>query len=140
MKLAGGSRLAEMNVDAFLDQAREYDAAEDIRDGSSNSSSPRGRPIRSRWSGSRNWTAGSQRLLPAHPHRRLPPAGHRYRRRISEEARSAARSYREAWERTSDPLVGTLRDVVSGAAATGSKIFDSMADRWRNGPGRRTTA
>ena len=32
MKLAGGSRLAEMNADAFHDQAREYDAAPDLRD------------------------------------------------------------------------------------------------------------
>ena len=32
MKLAGGSRLAEMNADAFHEQAREYDAAPDLRD------------------------------------------------------------------------------------------------------------
>jgi Zn-dependent protease with chaperone function len=32
MKLAGGSRLSEMNADAFHDQAREYDAAPDLRD------------------------------------------------------------------------------------------------------------
>ena len=29
----GGSRLHEMNIEAFLDQAREYDTAGDVRDG-----------------------------------------------------------------------------------------------------------
>src|SRR5579872_2572898 len=33
MKLAGGSRLAEMNADAFHEQAHEYDATPDLRDG-----------------------------------------------------------------------------------------------------------
>ncbi|AAZ56205.1 M48 family metallopeptidase [Thermobifida fusca] len=141
MKLAGGSRLAEMNVDAFLDQAREYDAAEDIRDGFIKLLITQGQthPFAVvRLAELDRWIAeGSyQRILTGDYPRRDTDTD----ARISEEARSAARSYREAWERTSDPLVGTLRDVVSGAAATGSKIFDSMADRWRNGPGRRTTA
>ena len=141
MKLAGGSRLAEMNVDTFLDQAREYDAAEDIRDGFIKLLITQGQthPFAVvRLAELDRWIAeGSyQRILTGDYPRRDTDTD----ARISEEARSAARSYREAWERTSDPLVGTLRDVVSGAAATGSKIFDSMADRWRNGPGRRTTA
>lgn len=141
MKLAGGSRLAEMNVDAFLDQAREYDAAEDIRDGFIKLLITQGQthPFAVvRLAELDRWIAeGSyQRILTGDYPRRDTDTD----ARISEEARSAARSYREAWERTSDPLVGTLRDVVSGAAATGSKIFDSMADRWCNGPGRRTTA
>src|ERR1700678_1013453 len=32
MKLAGGARLAEMNADAFHEQAHEYDAVPDLRD------------------------------------------------------------------------------------------------------------
>src|SRR5207248_5365738 len=33
MKIAGGARLGEMDVTAFLEQAREYDAQGDLRDG-----------------------------------------------------------------------------------------------------------
>src|SRR3954452_1245335 len=33
MKLAGGGRLTEMDAEAFREQAREYDAAGDVRDG-----------------------------------------------------------------------------------------------------------
>lgn len=33
MKMAGGSRLADMSVEAFLEQAREYDEGGDARDG-----------------------------------------------------------------------------------------------------------
>jgi len=33
MKLAGGSRLSELNSDAFMEQAHDYDAVPDVRDG-----------------------------------------------------------------------------------------------------------
>ena len=33
MKLAGGSRISELSPDAFLEQAREYDAVPDVREG-----------------------------------------------------------------------------------------------------------
>src|SRR5258708_38682587 len=33
MKLAGGPQLAELSHDAFLEQAREYDAVPDVREG-----------------------------------------------------------------------------------------------------------
>ncbi|HLU98474.1 MAG TPA: M48 family metallopeptidase [Thermobifida alba] len=142
MKMAGGSRLAEMNVDAFLEQAREYDAAEDVRDGFLKLLITQGHThpfavVRlaelDRWIKDGDY----RRILDGDYPRRDTDAD----ARIGEEARSAARSYREAWERTSDPLVGTLRDVVGGAAATGGKIFDTVADRWKNGPtGRRGSA
>ncbi|MEY9210819.1 M48 family metallopeptidase [Thermobifida halotolerans] len=139
MKMAGGSRLAEMNVDAFLEQAREYDAAEDVRDGFLKLLITQGHThpfavIRlaelDRWIKDGDY----QRILNGDYPRRGTDAD----ARIGEEARNAARSYREAWERTSDPLVGTLRDVVGSAANTGGRIFDTVADRWKNGPsGRR---
>ena len=33
MKLAGGARMSELNPDAFLEQAHDYDAVPDVRDG-----------------------------------------------------------------------------------------------------------
>lgn len=138
MKMAGGSRLAEMNVDAFLEQAREYDAAEDVRDGFLKLLITQGHThpfavIRlaelDRWISDGDY----QRILDGDYPRRDTDTD----ARIGEEARRAAQSYREAWERTSDPLVGTLRDVVGTAASTGGKIFDTVAERWRNGSSAR---
>ncbi|KUP96724.1 M48 family metallopeptidase [Thermobifida cellulosilytica] len=138
MKMAGGSRLAEMNVDAFLEQAREYDAAEDVRDGFLKLLITQGHThpfavIRlaelDRWISDGDY----RRILDGDYPRRDTDTD----ARIGEEARRAAQSYREAWERTSDPLVGTLRDVVGTAASTGGKIFDTVAERWRNGSSAR---
>ncbi|TDQ46856.1 M48 family metallopeptidase [Actinorugispora endophytica] len=138
MKMAGGSRLAEMNVDAFLEQAKEYDAAEDVRDGFLKLLITQGHThpfavIRlaelDRWIKEGSY----QRVLNGDYPRRDTDSD----TRIGDEARNAARSYKESWERTSDPLVGTLRDVAGSAASAGGKIFDTVADRWKNGSGNR---
>ncbi|GAA3747350.1 Zn-dependent protease with chaperone function [Spinactinospora alkalitolerans] len=137
MKLAGGSRLAEMNTDAFLEQAREYDRGGDARDGLLKLLNLVGQThpfavIR---------LAELDRWISDGSYRRI--LGGDYPRRdtdtdasIGEEARNAAKSYQESWERTADPLVGTLRDVAGSAASAGGKLFDTVADRWK-GAGRR---
>src|SRR5690606_35520339 len=55
---------------------------------------------------------------------------------VSAEARSAANSYKESWERSADPLVGMVRDVAGSAASAGGKLFDTVAERWKNAGGR----
>ncbi|PSL03601.1 Zn-dependent protease with chaperone function [Haloactinopolyspora alba] len=132
MKMAGGSRLGNMSVDAFLQQAREYDAAEDARDGLIKLLSLLGRShphavVRlaelDRWA-----TSGEYgRILAGDYPRRSDDRD----ASISDEVRNAAKSYQEAWSRTADPLIGTLRDVANGVADTGGKIFDNLAGRAR---------
>lgn len=132
MKLAGGSRLAEMSVEAFHEQARQYDAAEDARDGLIKLLSLMGRShphavVRlaelDRWAGSGEYS----RILAGDYARRADDRD----ASISDEVRSAAKSYQESWNRTADPLIGTLRDVVNGVADTGGKLFDNLAGRAR---------
>ncbi|WP_298321941.1 M48 family metallopeptidase [Haloactinopolyspora sp.] len=132
MKLAGGSRLGEMSVAAFKEQARDYDAAEDARDGVIKLLSLMGRThphavIRldelDRWAGSGEYS----RILAGDYPRRSDDRD----ASISDEVRNAAKSYQESWSRTADPLISTLRDVANSVAETGGKIFDNIANRAR---------
>ncbi|MFV2194857.1 M48 family metallopeptidase [Nocardiopsis sp. LOL_012] len=134
MKMAGGSTLVEMNPDAFLEQAREYEKGGDARDSLLKLLSLTGQ------------THPFAVVRMAELHRWVEEGSYRrildgdYPRRASdrdasvgEEARNAARHYKQSWERTEDPLLGTLRDVAGSAASAGGKIFDTVADRWRGG-------
>ncbi|MFC4561224.1 M48 family metallopeptidase [Nocardiopsis mangrovi] len=133
MKLAGGSRLAEMNPDSFLEQAREYDRGGDARDSLIKLLSLTGQThpfavIR---------MAELTRWIDEGEYRRIIAGD--YPRRdtdkdasVGQEARNAANSYRESWERTADPLVGTLRDVAGSAANAGGRLFDTVAERWKS--------
>ncbi|MBV2363505.1 M48 family metallopeptidase [Streptomonospora nanhaiensis] len=139
MKLAGGSRLAEMNPDSFMEQAREYERGGDARDSLIKLLSLMGQthPFAvmrmaelTRWLDNGDY----QRILNGdYPRRDTDRSAN-----VGEEARNAANSYREAWERSEDPLLGTLRDVAGSAASAGGRIFDTVADRWKNAGNRRT--
>ncbi|WP_017626606.1 M48 family metallopeptidase [Nocardiopsis chromatogenes] len=132
MKMAGGSRLAEMNTDAFLEQAREYDEGGDARDSLLKLMSLIGttHPFAVvRTAELHRWIEdGSYRTILAgdYPRRATDKDAS-----VSEEARSAANSYKQSWERSSDPLVGMVRDVAGTAANAGGKIFDTVAERWK---------
>ncbi|MFJ9556745.1 M48 family metallopeptidase [Nocardiopsis sp. NPDC101807] len=137
MKLAGGSTLVEMNPDAFLEQAREYESGGDARDSFLKLISLMGQthPFAVvRLAELHRWIEeGSyQRIIGGDYPRRASDR----EARVGAEARSAAKSYKESWERSGDPLLGTLRDVAGSAASAGGKIFDNVADRWRNGSSR----
>lgn len=129
MKLAGGSRMAEMNPDAFREQAREYDADGDVRDGVLKLLNLMGHThpfavIRmaelDRWHHDGHY----DRIL-----------GGDYPRRdtdkdttINEEVRAAAKSYQEAWNRTADPLFDLARNV----AGAGKDVVDGIFNRNRS--------
>ncbi|GAB2456258.1 M48 family metallopeptidase [Streptosporangium sandarakinum] len=130
MKLAGGSRLHEMNIEAFLDQAREYDTAGDVRDGLLKVLNLLGttHPFAvsrvaelDRWRRSGDY----ERMLGGDYPRRADDAD----ARITEEIKAAARSYRESWSQSQDPFIGVLRDVAEGAVNAGERIFNRFARR-----------
>jgi hypothetical protein len=121
-----------MDVDAFLQQAREYDAGEDARDGLIKLMSLMGRThpqavVRlaelDRWAASGEY---SRILAGDYPRR----SGDRDAS-VSQEVRNAAKSYQESWNRTSDPLISTLRDIVGGVGDAGGKLFDNITNRMR---------
>lgn len=137
MKLAGGSRLAEMNDAAFRDQAREYESGGDARDGVLKLLALVGRThpqsvVRlaelDSWAESGEYT----RILAGDYARRSEDSS----ASVSEEVRNAAKSYQESWSRSTDPLTKTLRDLAGPATEGAGKVFDTIADRWRSrGPG-----
>ncbi|WP_026875870.1 M48 family metallopeptidase [Jiangella gansuensis] len=135
MKMAGGSRLGEMSVDAFLQQAREYDAGEDARDGVIKLLSLMGRTHPHavvRLAELDLWAASGEysRILAGDYPRRTDDRD----ASINQEVRNAAKSYQESWNRTADPLISTLRDVVSGVGDAGGKLFDNLSNRMRRPP------
>lgn len=130
MKLAGGSRLAEMNPDAFREQARSYDADGDARDGLIKVLSLIGRthPFAVvRFAELDRWIEDGhyRRILDGNYPRRSEDS----EATISEEARAAARSYQESWSRSADPLLGVAKDVAGGAAKAGKSFVDNVFSR-----------
>ena len=130
MKLAGGTRLHEMSSEAFLAQAREYDAAGDVRDGLLKFLNllPQTHPyavIRfaeiDRWA-----TEGEYERILGGDYERRDEDGSAS---VTEEIRNAANSYRESWERTADPFIGKVRDAADAAASAAGGIFDRFARR-----------
>src|SRR5580700_7110328 len=130
MKLAGGSRLAEMNADAFHDQAREYDAAPDVRDSILKLLQLQGNlhPFAVvRFAELDHWVASGEydRIL-----------GGDYPRRdtdrnasVGEEVRGAAKAYQESWNRSEDPLIGMVRGAAGNMATVAGGLFDRFSNR-----------
>lgn len=124
MKTAGGSRLAEMDVESFAEQAREYDAAGDVRDGLAKLLSLQGttHPLAVvRLAELMHWAeSGEYDAILGGDYPRRADDG---QASVTDEVKAAARSYRDSWSRSADPLIGTLRDVAGSAAGAGEKIF-----------------
>ena len=130
MKLAGGSRLAEMNADAFHDQARGYDAAPDVRDSILKLLQLQGNlhPFAVvRFAELDHWVASGEydRIL-----------GGDYPRRdtdrnasVGEEVRGAAKAYQESWNRSEDPLIGMVRGAAGNMATVAGGLFDRFSNR-----------
>ncbi|GAB3693080.1 M48 family metallopeptidase [Nocardiopsis oceani] len=134
MKLAGGSNLSQMNPDAFMEQAREYEGGGDAVDSVLKlmTTLPQSHPFAvvrvaelQRWVESGEY----QRILDGD----YPRRGTDRDASVSEEAAGAAKSYQDGWNRSTDPLVKTIRDVAGGAGRAGGSFFDTVADRWRGG-------
>jgi Zn-dependent protease with chaperone function len=133
MKMAGGGKLSEMDSEAFRDQAREYDAAGDVRDGLLKFLNllTRSHPYAVvRFSELEHWAAdgGYQRILAGGYERRADDS----RASVSDEIKNAAKAYRESWDRSSDPFVGMVKGAAEGAVNVGEKIFSRFG---RNGGG-----
>jgi Zn-dependent protease with chaperone function len=134
MKLAGGSRLSELNSDAFMEQAHDYDAVPDVRDGLLKILQLQGNshPFAvtrfaelSRWIDSGEY----ERILAGDYPRRDTDST----TTIGEEVRNAAKSYQESWNRTEDPLVGMFRGAADSAMRASEGLFGRFGGRGGNG-------
>ena len=137
MKMAGGSRLGEMDITAFLDQAREYDAQGDLRDGALKLLSLQGQlhPFAVlRAAELRRWVDGGDyaRILGGD----YPRRGAEDEASVTDDAREAARSYKQTMDQSADALIRLLRGVAEEAASVGQRV----ADRMRANPDDRDTS
>ena len=133
MKTAGGSRLSELSHDAFHEQAREYDAVPDVREGLLKLLQLQGTThpfavVRfaelDRWAGEgeyRDILAGN------YPRRDDDPDTS-----VGDEFRAAARSYQESWNRSADPLIGAVRGVAGSAVGAGERLFNRFGGGTRS--------
>ncbi|GAA0431981.1 M48 family metallopeptidase [Streptomyces luteireticuli] len=134
MKLAGGNHLHEMNVDAFLAQAEEYEAGGDLRDSVLKILNllPRSHPFATvraaelkRWAESRDF----QRIMDGHYPRRSEDRD----ASVSDSFRQSATHYAESVRSSKDPLMGLVRDIAGGANDLGSKLRDTFTGRGGGG-------
>ena len=125
MKLAGGSRMSELNADAFHEQAREYDAVPDVREGLLKLLQLQGatHPFAVvRFAELDRWAdEGEYRdiLAGRYPRREDDPDAS-----VGDEFKSAAKSYQDSWNRSADPLIGAVRGVANGAVDAGTRLFN----------------
>jgi hypothetical protein len=137
MKLAGGAHLTEMDTEAFLAQAEEYENAGTLRDGilkllnTERSTHPfsvvRAAEIR-RWVESGDY----DRIIAGDYPRRSDDGSANF----ADDARDAARGYKERFDNSSDQLVGALRQVTDtmGSAADGLGGWFRRMASGQNGP------
>jgi Zn-dependent protease with chaperone function len=134
MKTAGGSRLAEMNADAFHEQAHEYDAVPDLRDSLLKLLQLQGmtHPFAVvRFAELDHWaTSGEyERILAGdYPRRDTDRTAS-----VGEEIRAAAKAYQDSWSRSEDPLIGMVRGAAGNMARAGSGLFDRLSNRGGGG-------
>ncbi|MFF2076523.1 M48 family metallopeptidase [Kitasatospora sp. NPDC058162] len=139
MKLAGGHNLAEMNVDAFLEQAEEYDKAGDLRDGVLKLLQllPQTHPFAVvRVAQLKKWAESDEYrsiLAGAYPRRTDDRDTS-----VGEQWKAAAEHYTTSVKESKDPLMGLLRDVAGGAATVGGKLRDTFTGGNHKDSGDRT--
>ena len=125
MKLAGGHHLHEMNTDAMLEQAEEYDRAGDLRDSVIKLLQvlPQTHPfVAVRVRQIKQWSEGeeySSIMAGAYPRRDSDSDAS-----VTDQVKAAADSYAQSFKETKDPLMGLIRDVAGGAGDLGGKLRD----------------
>jgi hypothetical protein len=127
MKMAGGARVQDMNLQAFLAQAEEYESTGDAREGVIrilnilNSTHPfavvRALEIK-RWVESGEY----ERILAGnYPNRADDP-----RASFVDEVKAAAASYKQSFDRSPDPLMKFLRDIGGGTVNLGGWVAEQV--------------
>ncbi|MFF3633698.1 M48 family metallopeptidase [Streptomyces sp. NPDC101169] len=123
MKMAGGNHLHEMNVDAFLEQAEEYEAGGDLRDSVLKILNvlPRSHPFATiraaelkKWAESRD----HQRLMDGHYPRRSEDGD----ASVRDSFRESAASYAGDVKSSKDPLMKLVTDLAGGAGDFGGRV------------------
>jgi Zn-dependent protease with chaperone function len=130
MKTAGGKHLGELSHDAFLEQAREYDAVPDVRESLIKLMQMQGQShpfavVRfaelDRWA-----TEGEYRDILAGNY---PRRDDDRDASVGDEFKAASKSYQDSWSRSADPLIGAVRGVAGSAVGAGERLMNRFSRR-----------
>ncbi|NUK08869.1 M48 family metallopeptidase [Streptomyces lunaelactis] len=136
MKIAGGNHLHEMNVDAFLKQAEEYEAGGDLRDSVLKILNvlPRSHPFTTvraaelkKWAATRDY----QRIMDGHYPRRTADKD----TSVSDSFRESASHYADTVRTSKDPLMKLVGDIAGGAGDLSGKLRDKFTGAAGSGSG-----
>ena len=132
MKLAAGAHLDQIDTDAFLAQAADYESTGDLRDGvlkllnTEKTTHPfaviRAAELR-RWARSGEYEAILRGEYPRREDDRAAGFG--------DNAREAARAYKKRIDESTDPLTTTIRNVGTTVGAAADNVADWFARRTR---------
>ena len=130
MKTAGGPQLAELSHDAFLEQAREYDAVPDVREGLIKLLQLQGttHPFAVvRFAEMDRWASEGEYadILAG----RYPRRDSDKDTSVGDEFKSAAKAYQDSWNRSADPLIGAVRGVAGSAVGAGERLMNRFGGR-----------
>ncbi|MFI2734274.1 M48 family metallopeptidase [Streptomyces sp. NPDC018711] len=134
MKIAGGNHLHEMNVDAFLAQADEYEKAGDLRDSVLKILNvlPRSHPFTTvraaelkKWSESRDF----QRIMDGH----YPKRSEDKDTSVTDSFRESAGHYADTVRTSKDPLLKLVGDIAGGAGDLAGDLGGRLRNRFGGG-------
>lgn len=134
MKMAGGGQLDQMKIEAFIEQAHDYEAGGDIIDSVLKLLNlvDRSHPFPVlRLAALKQWAEGEeyQRILSGdYPRRSDDP-----KTSITDEIKASARSYMEQAEESKDPLTSLFRDVGDSVSSAGKGLWDRIKPSPRDG-------
>jgi Zn-dependent protease with chaperone function len=129
--LAGGTSMSDIDIPEFMQQAKEYEEVDDIRDsilklmtveGMSHPFSVVRAAQLQRWAASEEYRA----ILAGDYQRRADDTPSSS---MMDDLRSAGRSYKESWTNSADPLTKVLSDVGEAVSGAAGKVFSRFGGR-----------
>jgi Zn-dependent protease with chaperone function len=129
--LAGATDLTQIDIPSFLAQAKEYEDVEDIRDSIIKllAVEPLSHPFSVvRASQLQRWAASEEyRAILAGDYKRRDDEDER--NPLREDMQSAAKSYKDAWNNSTDPLVKVFSDVGGAISGAADRVFSGFRRR-----------
>ncbi|RZS34731.1 Zn-dependent protease with chaperone function [Herbihabitans rhizosphaerae] len=131
MLLAGGLSPSDVDIPSFLQQANEYESVEDIRDSILKLKyvSAMSHPLAVvRAAQLQKWAASEEyrSILAGDYPRRTDDEPHNT---WSEDVRSAAKSYKDSWSSSTDPLAKILGEVGDAISGTANKVWNKFGQK-----------
>ncbi|TCO56852.1 M48 family metallopeptidase [Actinocrispum wychmicini] len=137
MYLAGATDLSQIDIPSFLEQAKEYEEVEDIRDSIIKllAVEQKSHPFAVvRASQLQKWAASEEyRAILAGDYKRRDAQDDE--NPIKEDMAAAGKSYKESFTNSTDPLVKVLSDVGSALSGAADRVFSGFRGRGGSGGG-----